>query len=333
MREIGRKLAKKKLGELTEANKDKIASLQRDAKSGKKGAKEALAKLQADIKKKADEQRITIRQVFEAYGMNWDVARGRARGELGNKIRTMIEQKILDTPYSHADAATLSDEGATSWIMAQYGIGEPKKTGVKKLVDKAPGVIKKPLQWIGGNAEYASVLTETLPKVAAFDLLRERGVPEHERAMIIRKYVGTPDYMQRGLWTSMTNSIRPYSKVAWNGLDWDADVAFGHRSGMDKAGAGYWFDRATMILLPALAKKAAVLGLLGAGLKKAYEMIPQHYIDNYIIIPLGFSGEDDDKKVVFVNVPIDDTGRLVSALTSKLIDVAAESLGYETRKL
>lgn len=259
-----------------------------------------------------------------------------------------------EMPRKEAERAALSDKAV--WIdeayyrnlLARYQINtDPRMAWSEKgYRQKAASIISALPRLI----EAAGVVTETLPKVAAWDLLTERGVKGTTRKRAVNTKAGTPNYQQRGLWTPVTNAVFMYSKVRWVGMAADAELAFDSKS----AGAWWWRFMVAGVMPKIMARaaltaagaallkpdeddpewadhlKGAALGTAlapGAGtvvgavggaswLKEMGEMfkaIPDYFLANYDVVPLGWTTDEEDgkKKAIFLTLPQDDLSAFV----------------------
>jgi hypothetical protein len=271
--------------------------------------------------KAAKSQKITLGQVMWAYWKSVPVSYRRARGVSDELIDRLFEERVLTTPF--VDVA--GETGITSpleRLLKQHGLVEVEKS--KRLAVRGIRALLDGIEAIG-------VFQETSSKVAGYNLLSERGVPPRERSYIVRKYVGTPDFKQRGLATPVTNSVLMYSRVRWNGMQ--ADM----RLGTDpKTAGGYWWRRVVWSVIPTMLKHMALLGLFGITIKEMMDRIPRYLRDAYDVIPLGFVSNSDDPKdmgkVLFLTIPQDDLGQSIGIITSKMLEIAENAAGSENAK-
>lgn len=277
---------------------------------------------------------ISLAEVLKAYWDSKGAAWRRARGLHDDVIERMMKERAIDIPFVSVDSTTVGDEttigghslikGPTDLLLEGHGLSDSPKER---------GRIMKVLGPIGDVIEGVGVFQETISKVAGYKILEKRSVGKRERAFIVRKYVGTPDYKQRGLATGLTNSLYMYSKVRWNGLQFDSELA----TSADTA-AGYWWRRMVWTVMPTTVTKVAAAGLLGPAVAAMFAAIPKYFLDNYDVWPLGWIKDDDDDdddedkgKVAFITIPQDDTGRFLKQVWSHILDIGIEASGGETR--
>ena len=302
---------------------------------GSKKQKQMLAALRKggrsyiEARKLAAESGISLGQVLAAYWKSIPVAYRRARGIDDATIDQMMREKALSIPFVTMDADL--DE-------------QPEGYQVQRLARKYGITDKKQSKWWNytfGAVEGMNVMQETMSKVAAFNLLKSRGVPQHERAFLVNNYAGTPNWRRRGTYGAITNGIWMYSKVRWNGLASEADIAtdvgrFARKAKKGKGGqeaisgtaAGYWWRRLLLSIFPAFVKYGALMGLLGASTKKMMEMIPEYYLTHYDVIPM-FPFEDDDgrEKTAYMTIAQDDGGRFLHNLTWTMMNFVQSAAG------
>lgn len=270
---------------------------------------------------KAKGVRTTMREILTEYVKAIPTSYRRAAGIDDTVLREMMETKALDTPFADMDLES-PDKGQYERLLEKHGITDAE----------AKSRIGRVLQAMGNLVSGVGVFQETLTKVAAFNLLKKKGLGDKETSYIVRKYVGTPDYKQRGLATAVTNSLWMYSKVKWNGLQADLRLA-----GNPTTAAGWWWRAMLSNVLPTWTYRLALAGAFGPTVAAMFQRIPKYFLDNYDVIPLGFVGGGDDEeepgagKVAFFTIPKDETGRLLSALASSMFDVAQEMLGKRSK--
>lgn len=289
-------------------------------------------------------------------------------------ILEMQDAGAIDIPFQSADAMEQRDsstradlklggQGTRSTVygdqLRRAGLIEPDKIRAEAIP-----VIGFFLQILRGGGE----ITETATKIAGWEAMKARGVPVPARAYDTRKYVGTPDYKQSGLATVLTNGVWMYSRVKWNGLTADANVA----THPDTA-AGYWWRTMKTTIAPTSWSKLAAYGVLGrtlaamigldgdegdeddddreygwledelgkAAKKKpttaggsilnwlnSYDRLGRYYSTDYTSIPVGV---DPDGRVDFISIPSDDTGKLVANMWWDATDLMQLGMGSEVK--
>ena len=270
---------------------------------------------------KAKGAKVSMREILTEYVKAMPVSLRRSRGIDDALLREMMKSKALDTPFAEMDLED-SDKGQYQRLLEKHGITEPE---AKTRIGRA-------WQMFANLVEGVGVFQETITKVASYNLLKQKGLGAREAAHIVRKYVGTPDYKQRGLATAVTNSVWMYSKVKWNGLQADAHLATN-----PKTAAGWWWRALAMNVVPTWTYRAALAGAFGGAIAEMFQRIPKYFLDSYDCIPIGWvfapgdEEEPDAGKVAFFTIPKDETGRLLSAIGGSMYDVAQEMMGSDSK--
>lgn len=269
----------------------------------------------AEAARQASRQNITLGQLLWAWLKSFPVSLRRARGIDDATIDEMMATKALDVPFVDVDG--LIDEGKVDRLLSQYNLRKDAAAH-----EQQRGLVAKALRKVLDVVEAAGVVSETMTKVAGYELLKERGVAAQERAFQTRKYVGTPDYKQRGLATPLTNSLWMYSKVRWNGLQAELDIATNPRTA-----AGYWWRTVMTTLLPRTLMTAALLGLFGPYLQELFRRISRRFRDNYDVVPIGLVDDGGEEKTVFLSIPTDDVSRFMGAVWGRMLQTAFAAAG------
>ena len=345
-------------------NKEKIRELMADGMS------------RSEAKKRATKQKITLKDVIKQYakGLPVGIARGNSQFRISKGaaridiplVDEMMDAKALDVPWVTIDhqldeqisvrdlsrgrfgsekKSSLRMRGPLEQMLENAGLrAEEKKGKREKRIQNWPLETGRAINLIGDffNAvEGLGVAQETTAKVAAWKLLEERGVPVQRRAYLVRKHAGTPDYKARGLATALTNGTFMYSKVAFNGLKADSSLAFGRDTAFS-----WWWRTFLWNIMPTALSKSAKYGAFGSAAYLAFRHIPDVFLTNYTIIPVGWlvqaagesagflDPEDEDDQaehpMVFISIPRDESGKLISNVFGSMMDVAAEAMGGNT---
>lgn len=146
---------------------------------------------------------------------------------------------------------------------------------------------------------------ELLPKFASYQTFKDYGFDPEAAGFYTRKYIGTPDFSDRGSLTHVTNQLLPFSNVIIQGMRSNFTLATNR-----KTAAGYWATQ-TLMTIPTAAMRLAMLGYLGSWLEEQLKKIDSYNRDNYICIPIYTA---DDGEVTFVTVPMDEMTRINHAL-------------------
>jgi hypothetical protein len=292
---------------------------------GSKLNRELRARLQAQgytaaqAKQAASKQNVSLGQVLWAFLKSVPAAKRRAQGVHDELVERMLEEKALAIPYTEAAAET--GEIVPVKMPGQSGLSKTEK--MRRSQNAAVRGIGHVLNAIRTVGE----IQETGSKMAAWKLLAERGVTGRERAYYVRKFAGTPDYKQKGLATSFTNALWMYSKVRWNGLQADLSLAANPKT----AGA-WWWRRMVWNLMPTTLTKLGMYGFFGPYVAHVLSMVPSYFLDDYDVVPLGTTDDGGEEKAVFLSIPMDDVGRLVKTVWSRMMDLAIEGAGGQTRQ-
>jgi len=251
-------------------------------------------------------------------------------------VREMIDSHALDIPYT--DVAAEEIDSQVDQLFQKYGLREKRQ----RLLESLP-VIGRILKLI----EHAGAVTETATKVAGWRVMEEKGVPIQERSYRVRKYVGTPDYKQRGLATAITNSAMMYSRVRWNGLQADIGLATN-----PEMAAGWWWRQVVNVIAPTTVAKIAAYGGLGYVLRALFgvsddddedspvgkiaswtdetgKRIAKYFLTDYDVLPLGVN---QDGKAVFITIPRDDVGKFIARVWWHALDLIQLGAGKQLRE-
>jgi hypothetical protein len=279
--------------------------------------------------------KIPLGKLLYEWARALPVAVRRQKGLEDAVIREMIDSHALDIPYTSIAAEEIDSQ--VDQLFQKYGLREKQK----RLLEKIP-VIGKALELI----EHAGAVTETATKVAGWRVLEEKGVPVQERSYRVRKYVGTPDYKQRGLATALTNSAMMYSRVRWNGLQADISLATN-----PETAAGWWWRQLVNVVLPTSIAKAAAYGAFGVAIRAMFgvddeddesapgkvaswtdetgKRVAKYFLTDYDVIPLGVNR---DGKAVFITIPRDDLGKFIARTWWHATDLVQLGAGGELRE-
>ncbi len=240
----------------------------------------------------------------------------RARGIPDSVISEMLEMKALATPFVKSTA--MIDD-------IDFQSRKAVEAGLRRMKGGNTLSIAKPFKMLTDMVESLNVFGETVAKVGGWKALKRAGIEGRERAYLVDRYVGTPPWTRKGDATFLTNSIFFYSNVRWQGLSADLDLAKN-----PKTAAGYWWRTVVQNLLPKALMMAAGAGMFGDELEELMESVPDWAKENYDVIPLGFVGEGDKTKPVFIAMPPDDTGRFLGAMFWKLLKAHQHRPGKTT---
>lgn len=278
---------------------------------------------------------ISLGELLYEWAKSLPTAVRRQKGLEDDVIRDMIDSHAIDIPYT-----SIAAEGVDTQIdhlFQQYGFREKPK----RLMEKVP-VIGRALQFL----ENAGAVTETATKVAAWRLLDGKGHSVQERAFRVRKYAGTPDYKQRGLATGLTNAMLMYSRVRWNGLQADVNLAT-----HPDTRVGWWWRQVVNVIVPTSLAKMGAYGAFGWAIRAMFgvaddddeslpdkvatwtdetgKRIAKYFLTDYDVLPLGVNS---DGKAVFLTIPRDDLGKFIARAWWHATDLVQLTAGQELRE-
>lgn len=161
---------------------------------------------------------------------------------------------------------------------------------------------------------------EVNSKIAGFQYLSDK-VGDEKASFYTRRYVGTPDYMQKGKFTPLTNELVVFSNVGIQAITADMDLAT-----RPKTASGYWVSTMFKIVFPKL------LMLLGASILRVpipdpddpekkkwvnpYDYLSEYYKSMYMAFPIGY--DEESESFMFVKAPSDEVGAVIGNLVWKM---------------
>jgi hypothetical protein len=268
-------------------------------------------------KKKIGYAELVGRYVTESRAA-WAYARGRVTHP---KVRPLLAEAVLLPPGSSTLMADRND--GLRQIAERYGMAEPIP---RSAAMRALYTVSTPVRMLARGVKLAGRFTEALPKFAGYRMLTARGVAGVERAGLVRDRIGTPNVTDGGTQRELTNSLFMFSNVFTQG--WRADLL---TATDPQTRAGFWYRTLMLDVVPKLAMKAALMGVLakavagalgvdeddeeeniGAWLKRFYEHVGRYDLTNYLVIPLGYKpdeGSPSGRQAVYLRIPHDETGR------------------------
>ena len=286
---------------------------------------------------KADKDILLLDETFVKMG----IMEGKPDSTMGENLASPIEL-----------GGYLADEFVkrSSFIRNKRG-RQLKKAGKQGREIAAKGIdTAKKYTGLGHYLDFAKKLgetTEVAMKVAGWKVLADRNLTDAERAYRVKKFVGTPDYKQAGMYTGVTNGIMMYSKVRWNGLQADLSLA------TDKEIASRWWWRQTLnSILPTSFSKLCAYGafgvfdglgqLMGYGDEEGEEKISEtleryrgnistYFFTSYDSIPLGLRKREGKWELIWLSIPRDDLGATISKLWWNVTDMMIIARGKEVK--
>lgn len=254
---------------------------------------------------------MTMVKALKLYARSFPAAYARGFGKDNDLVEAMYKEKVINQTLNEAANAATEDTTATQMehIMGQLGLAG--KSAPEKNLKLHKKVWNSVIDLIGKIGD----TIESVPKVAGYIHYREGngGAPlTPKQRDDLRRYIGSPDFLDKGKVTPASNNILLFSNAIIQGLRSDAELAVNPRTR-----AGYWFKTAKVSLLPKILMLAATAGLFGAEIKDVYDKASEYDKANYTIIPLG---HDENGKAIYMRVPEDETGRFISAIFWKVIN-------------
>ena len=264
----------------------------------------------------------TVLNLLQAYAKSFPSAVKYSKGQLDDFTRSLVESKAINAPVNDYNFDPRNDE--LGRILERYGlIKSTEKPLDNKAAELVRKVVLKPVVQVLEGIRFIADTFEIASKVAGAKVRIAGGESGKELAYNLRNFTGTPNYKVRGKQTTTTNAIFVFSNIMKEGLK--ADFSFATDP---KTRSGYWWKTVKIDLLPKFLQFLAAAGVIGVGLKKFYDNISEYDKSNYIIIPLGTQA---DGKSVYMRLPHDEIGRLVSVAFWKMANMVSD--GGKTKDL
>ena len=302
---------------------------------------------------------LSLREIIKATWKARKDAGAFARGEYVPDIEAMLEDKSYSLPYtdligqlgeSVGNIADPNQSTRDKLLDIKSHTPESRKVrrailgalaGIYGIPTKLPRIVTAVPRFIKAEGEKQ----ELSMKLAGWRLLGDRGVTGRKRAYEVRKFVGTPDWSQKGTFTDMTNPLMMYSKTAWNAMDAEYQTATD-----SKSRASYYYRNIPTVLIPAalrtLARGAPIGALIQAfgaddeekkgviqrwaeRMREYFSYIPSWDQDNSVVIPMGWTHDKNDRtwKPHYVTIPMDENQKALYRITSHLFDAILEAGG------
>ena len=170
-----------------------------------------------------------------------------------------------------------------------------------------------PVRAVLDRMEFGGNVLIDLSKVAAYTQLRKQGLTPQQAAYWTRNYAGIPNLNKRGLLLKQVRALVPFWNVFLQG--WRADA---HLATDPTTRSGWWFRYMAGNGMLRCLIAAAAMGALSAALKELYDGIPSYDLANYLCIPIGWkAGGAFGRRVVYLRIPEDFTGRMIGGMISK----------------
>lgn len=243
-----------------------------------------------------------------------------AKGDLTDLTREMLEQKSLSaTSFYFNDFDPNANENVNA-VHRKYNFMY-KNLGLRekpfdRFLDKY-GPTRAFNKFLNGM-QYGAAVFEYNTKITGYQILKKKLRNAEAAGFYTRNYVGTPNFLEKGVHTRVMNDVFIFSNVILQGLRADAQLAT-----RPSTRGAYWMTHGITTLVPSMVMGAAMYGLFGDDIKKMYAGIPEYMKTNYYCVPLGVSSEG---KTVYWTLPMDDVSRMIHAITIKGNEAAAGDL-------
>ena len=269
-------------------------------------------------------------------------ARGQASEEVKKQIEEMMDEHAYAIPLTDIESQT--GQMLPGFLEADLSPRERAAKEIKRLRElDDPSMLEKfkskvlpawghmlhAFEVLGAERlkSYAEA-QELAGKMTGYNLMKQRGVDTRQRALMTRKDTGTPDFMQRGLVTTLTNFMWMYSKVRWNSLHRDYQLLKGDQP---KTRAAWIMHQVVWTLAPTTVVKMAgygalgFLGPVGDELQEWYKLFSRYFVDNYDVIPLGTTQVDGKRHAVGLTIPRDETRSFLAQMWGNAMDAVVEA--------
>lgn len=254
----------------------------------------------------------TIRELLVEYFKGLPTAIRRTSGATNDLINEMMENFALDTPFNDFNINQRDD--VYGKLLERFHVMARSDNFGSRMKNK---LLLKPIIGIFKGIEFAGSTLEVLPKIAGYNLSKQKGVRDKELGYQTRNYIGTPFFREKGLLTNETNSIFMFSNIFVQAMKADIRLATN-----PKTKGGWWWKTVKVDILPKFLMGLAAAGAAGKVLKDFYDRVPEYDKTNYLIVPLGFhTGGDHGWKAVYARIPHDESARLISGMYWKMMGV------------
>jgi len=190
-----------------------------------------------------------------------------------------------------------------------------------------PEDYKNVYKWSKKITQRASDLAwtfERLPKVAAYDYIRDMAqkgeivYTQPEVNTLIRGRGGSGNFGTKPKYARFLNGMMTFYNATYRSMEGDWNSY--------KENPISFMKKSAYILLPKLVWQFAKLGVLGSAAYYAAQSISSYDDENFINIPLMKIGDPNDnmkpeaERLVYLRIPLDPTGRLMSGLLTMAFD-------------
>lgn len=264
---------------------------------------------------------MTLWRAMKRYKQAFPLAYTRAFGavdgweQAAKDLEMLEERQVLSVTFNDIAAGHSADDTQIEKILRTSGIEEYNNP-------KQRSAALRPFVAILSKIKQVGDLIETLPKAAGFYELTDGKPPTKDQASYIRRYLGSPDFLDKGYLSPATNEMFLFSNAITQGIRADVEIAT-----MPKTRGAYWWKTAKTELVPKLLMIAAAVGLFGTYVKQLMDDASEYDKTNYTIIPLG---RDANGNAVYFRLPSDETGRFIGGLIWKAFSAPTNDVAWTT---
>lgn len=286
----------------------------------------------------------TVKSLMLSYFDSLTPAAKRSMDIPDSLVSEMIANKSLDITFTDFSFDPEADQYTS--ILRKMGVAPPQQSGLFDKLSKSKALyplvkILEAIRFVGNTHETASKIAgykvlksdslktldaairgETDEKQKAFLVeqrkLLEKGEGEyaHQLAYNTRNYVGTPNWRRRGVISQVTNTIFPFSNIMVQGMRSDLEIAT-----RPETRSAFMFDMVLTQVLPKVLMFMAAMGGAGDDLEEFFRKVSEYDKSNYLVVPMGWSyDEKGGRKAVYWRIPHDESGRLIAAVTWKMMN-------------
>jgi GGDEF domain-containing protein len=251
-----------------------------------------------------------------------DVYKEVFKGESSPLMQQMKREKAIFTGRTWRGKEFESAQ--TEIEREMINLGRDPNLYMKKVIKPVNGFLSQ-------LAKHADIskwnrMSDYLGKTAAFKMVKEKyaDVGPNERAEMVRRRAGTPDFITGGRSRMLINNIWLFSNV--------------NKEGWRGAYEGYQENKGKFLMkagladvAPEIIKKTLEIGALGAiggavgayfdEYKRLLEKVPENDKTNYHVIVLG---ETESGKTAYLTLPKDPNGALIGGMARKIMNAAQE---------
>jgi hypothetical protein len=307
--------------------------------------------------------RISRARMLKGYMQGWRESVMRMEGNTPPIIKEMMSVGAIGTPFDNFSERLFDDPDGIFDLMIQKSHLRPqvKRNKIVRAITWLPRQIQKYGQVFETLAKVApyKILTRDLgvsPDEAGEFVRNHMGVPawwkKGTKVNVMSAFFpflnvamkGYTDDMRlalgrkKGLSESKRatriGGLGPLAKLPTRtgrlGQELPGRIGGRARQGAGRTSANWWFKYARSGGMWTALKTLAVAGISGEALRRAFELISDYDKENYHVIPMGYTWEDEDNvtrmstlwddqipesaKVVYVRIPMDETQKVVSGV-------------------